>query len=122
MFFLLAIYGIQVFALYFLRDVLKAENPIKLTGDLLASITVALVIAALAGGWLGDRLGHTRMSYLASAIGALGCLLMLWARTPAAVHDLWNRPGGWHRSVPDRKLGLAQRAGSSLPKQASSWA
>ena len=85
MFFLLAIYGIQVFALYFLRDVLRAENPAKLTGDLLASITVALVVAALAGGWLGDRFGHTRMSYLASGIGALGCLLMLWARSPAAV-------------------------------------
>jgi MFS family permease len=65
--------------------VLAVENPIKLTGDLLASITVALVAAALAGGWLGDRFGHTRISYLASAIGALGCLLMLWARTPAAV-------------------------------------
>ncbi|OGO37426.1 MAG: hypothetical protein A2W35_16195 [Chloroflexi bacterium RBG_16_57_11] len=85
MFFLLAIYGIQVFALYFLRDVLKAENPVKLTGDLLASITLALIFAALAGGWLGDRLGHTRMSYLACAVGGLGCLSMLLARTPAAV-------------------------------------
>lgn len=85
LFFLVAIYGIQVFALYYLRDVLAVDNPVKLTGDLLAAITVALVIAALAGGWLGDRLGHIRMSYLASLIGALGCLLLLWARTPTAV-------------------------------------
>jgi MFS family permease len=85
MFFLLAIYGIQVFALYFLRDVLGAANPVKLTGDLLASITIALVLAALAGGWIGDRFGHTRMSYLASGFGTLGCLLMLFARTPSAV-------------------------------------
>jgi MFS family permease len=85
LFFLLAIYGIQVFAQYYLRDVLAVENPVKLTGDLLASITLALVFAALAGGWLGDRFGHVRMSYLASAIGALGCLLLLLARTPTTV-------------------------------------
>lgn len=85
LFFLLAIYGIQVFAQYYLRDVLAVENPVKLTGDLLASITLALVFAALAGGWLGDRFGHVRMSYLASAVGALGCLLLLLARSPAAV-------------------------------------
>jgi MFS family permease len=85
LFFLIAIYGIQVFALYYLRDVLAVENPVKLTGDLLATITIALVIAALAGGWLGDRFGHKGMSFLASGIGALGCLLMLWARTPTMV-------------------------------------
>jgi MFS family permease len=85
LFFLIAIYGIQVFAQYYLRDVLRVENPVQLTGDLLAAITVALVITALAGGWLGDRLGHKTISFLASGIGALGCLLLMLARTPAGV-------------------------------------
>ncbi|RPH60443.1 MAG: MFS transporter, partial [Chloroflexi bacterium] len=35
--FLLGIYGIQTFAQYYLRDVLRVENPVKTTGDLLAA-------------------------------------------------------------------------------------
>jgi MFS family permease len=31
---------------------------------------------------LGDRFGHRKIQYLASAIGTLGCLLLLMARTP----------------------------------------
>ncbi len=81
--FLSGVYGIQTFAQYYLRDVLAATNPIKLTGDLLASITLALVIFALAGGWLGDRLGHKKVLLAASFIGAAGCLLLLQVRTPA---------------------------------------
>ncbi len=81
--FLIGIYGIQVFAQYYVRDVLGADNPIQLTGDLLAAITLSLVVFALAGGWLGDRIGHRRVQLIASGIGVLGCLLLNWARTPA---------------------------------------
>jgi MFS family permease len=77
--FLLGIYDIQVFAQYYIRDVIPTDNPIKLTGDLLASITLALIACALLGGWLGDRIGHKRVQYVASGIGSLGCLLLLMA-------------------------------------------
>ena len=80
--FLLGIYNIQAFAQYYVQDVLAPPNPVKLTGDLMAAITMALIAFALLGGWLGDRLGHKRVLLVASAIGAIGCLLMLWARTP----------------------------------------
>jgi len=80
--FLLGIYDIQVFAQYYIRDVLKVPNPVELTGNLLAAITLALIVFALAGGWLGDRFSHKRMLYIASGVGALGCLLLLLARTP----------------------------------------
>ena len=80
--FLLGIYDIQVFAQYFIRDVIQTDNPVKLTGDLLASITLALIACALGAGWLGDRFGHRKVQYFASAIGTLGCLLLLLARTP----------------------------------------
>ena len=80
--FLLAVYGIQTFAQYYVQDVLKAADPPKLTGDLLAAIAVSLIIFALLGGWLGDRVGHIRMHYVAGAIATLGSLLMLFARTP----------------------------------------
>jgi len=80
--FLLGIYDIQVFAQYYIRDVIATDNPVKLTGDLLASITLALIACALAAGWLGDRFGHRRVQYVSSVIGALGCSLLLMARTP----------------------------------------
>ncbi|MBP1701019.1 MAG: hypothetical protein H6Q38_126 [Chloroflexi bacterium] len=83
--FLAGIYGIQVFALYYVRDVIGAANPIQLTANLLAVITVTLVFFALAGGWLGDRIGHQRIQYAASIIGVIGCLLMLAARTPTTL-------------------------------------
>jgi MFS family permease len=78
--FLVGIYDIQVFAQYYIRDVIPTDNPIKLTGDLLASITLALIACALFGGWIGDRIGHKRVQYAASAIGSLGCLLLMTAR------------------------------------------
>lgn len=81
--FLIGVYGIQVFAQYYVRDVLGAANPIKLTGDLLAAITLSLVAFAVAGGWLGDRIGHRRVQFTASAIGVVGCVLLNWARTPS---------------------------------------
>lgn len=83
--FMVGIYDIQVFAQYYIRDVIPTDNPIKLTGDLLASITLALIACALAGGWVGDRVGHKRVQYLASGIGALGCLLLLMARDPTSL-------------------------------------
>jgi MFS family permease len=78
--FLLGIYDIQVFAQYYIRDVIPTDNPIKLTGDLLASITLALIACAIAGGWIGDRIGHKKVQYVASGIGGVGCLLLLFAR------------------------------------------
>jgi MFS family permease len=79
---LLGIYGIQQFALYYIRDVLQVANPVRETGDLLAAITVGLVILALAGGWLADRFGAKRILTVASVVTAVGCLLLLLARTP----------------------------------------
>ena len=87
--FLLGIYDIQVFAQYYVRDVIRTPNPVQLTGDLLAVITLGLIVFALLGGWLGDRLGglagHKKILALAGGIAAAGCLLMLMARTPAGL-------------------------------------
>lgn len=85
LFYLAAIYGIQTFAQYYVRDVLAVPNPIALTGDLLAAITLTLIVFAMLGGWLGDRFGHRRMSLAASLVGAAGCFLMLGARTPVTL-------------------------------------
>lgn len=80
--FLIGVYGVQAFGQNYVRDVLAVPNPIRLTGDLLAVITLAVIVFAVFGGWLGDRFGHRLMSLAASLIGCLGCVLMVWARTP----------------------------------------
>lgn len=79
--FLLGIYGIQSFTQYYLRDVLQVPNPAQQTGDLLAAITLALIALAVAGGWLSDRFGAKPMMVVAGVVGAVGCLLLLLART-----------------------------------------
>ncbi len=77
--FLLGIYGVQAFGQYYLQDVLRVPDPPKQTGDLLASITIGLVVLVLAGGWLTDRFGAKRILYFASLCTASGMILMLLA-------------------------------------------
>jgi MFS family permease len=77
--FLLGIYGVQAFAQYYIQDVLRVPDPPKQTGDLLASITIGVVILVLIGGWLTDKYGAKRILYAASFTTALGMILMLLA-------------------------------------------
>ncbi len=83
--FLAGIFGIQVFALYYVRDVIGAPDPIRMTANLLAAIIIAVVIFAVAGGWLGDRIGHQHVQLVASVISVIGCILMLGARNPTTL-------------------------------------
>jgi MFS family permease len=61
------------------------ENPVQLTANLLAMIIIALMVFALGGGLLGDRIGHKRVLYLASVLGAVGSLLLIGAHTPTTL-------------------------------------
>ncbi|MBM3143628.1 MAG: SLC45 family MFS transporter [Chloroflexi bacterium] len=83
--FLIGIYAVQSFAQYFIRDVIVTSNPVKLTGDLMAAIALPLIAFAVAGGWIGDRVGHRRVLLIASAMGVLGNLAMMTARTSTHV-------------------------------------
>lgn len=83
--FLFGIYGIQAFAQYYVRDTLETENPVKLTGDLLATIVLTLIAFSILAGYLCDRFGRRPMHVAAAALTAVGSLLMLGAHTPAAV-------------------------------------
>jgi MFS family permease len=77
--FLLGIYGVQSFAQYYLQDVLRVPDPPKQTGDLLASLTVSLIILVLLGGWLTDKFGAKKILYLATFVASIGIFLMLFA-------------------------------------------
>jgi MFS family permease len=81
-FYLFGVYGIQVFAQYFVRDRMNVPNPVQATGDLMAAIVIALMVFAVGAGWLCDRWGRKRVQALAGAFGALGALLLLAAQTP----------------------------------------
>ena len=78
--FILGIYGLQAFAQYYLQDVLRVPDPPKQTGDLLAVLTISLVILVLIGGWLTDKYGAKRILYVATFIAAGGMFLMLFAK------------------------------------------
>jgi len=78
--FLAGIYGVQTFAQYYIRDVMRAANPVKATGDLMASLAIALVICSLIGGWLTDKIGARRVIYCASLISAIGAFLLVAAK------------------------------------------
>jgi MFS family permease len=78
--FLLGIYGVQAFAQYYLQDVLRVPDPPKQTGDLLAALTLSLIVLVLIGGWLADKFGPKRLLYIASVFAAVGMILMLSAR------------------------------------------
>lgn len=79
MLFLIGIYGMQVFAQYYLQDVLRVPDPPRQTGDLLAVLTLTLIVLVLLGGWLADRYGAKRILALGSLIAGGGMLLMLFA-------------------------------------------
>jgi MFS family permease len=77
--FLLGIYGMQAFAQYYLQDVLRVPDPPKQTGDLLAALTLTLILLVLIGGWLTDKYGAKRILVIGTFISAGGMLLMLFA-------------------------------------------
>ena len=77
---LLGIYGIQQFAQYYIRDVLRPENPARDTGLVLAAIIGALLVLAVIGGRLTDRFGERRVATVAVLLIAIGCPLLLLGR------------------------------------------
>ncbi len=78
--FLLGIYGVQSFAQYYLQDVLQVPDPPKQTGDLLAALTVSLIVLVLIGGWLTDKYGAKKVLYIATYIATAGIFLMVFAK------------------------------------------
>ena len=83
--FLIGVYGIQAFAQYFVRDKLQTDNPVKLTGDLMAVIVLSLIAFSILAGYLADRVGRKPLHVAAAVLVAIGSLLMMTAVTPAAV-------------------------------------
>jgi MFS family permease len=77
--FLIGIYGVQTFVQYYLQDVLRVPDPPRQTGDLLAVLTIAIVVLVLLGGWLSDKYGAKKVLYAATFIASIGLFLITFA-------------------------------------------
>ena len=80
MLFLLGIYGLQSFAQYYLQDVLRVPDPPKQTGDLLAALTISMILFTLVGGWATDKYGAKSILRIGTLVSAAGMFLLLLAR------------------------------------------
>jgi len=77
--FLAAVGSIQGFAQYYLGDVIRMENPATATTLLMASVAGFLVLSALGGGYLADRMGRKRLVVLSGLIAAAGTVVLLFS-------------------------------------------
>ncbi|MCH8230247.1 MAG: MFS transporter [Chloroflexi bacterium] len=75
---LAAMSSLQIYALFFLQDVVGLENPADGADVLVIIIVVAAGLAVVPAGWLADRLGRDKLFFFAGACGATGATLLLF--------------------------------------------
>ena len=75
---LAAMSSLQIYALFFLQDVVGLENPADGADVLVIIIVVAAGLAVVPAGWLADRLGRDKLFFFAGASGATGATLLLF--------------------------------------------
>jgi len=85
---LLGIYVVQSFAFYYVRDWLGIADAAAVTGNLMATIGVALTLLVFPAGWLSDRIGRWKLNLVASAIAAVGIFLLVFVRSVPAVYAM----------------------------------
>jgi MFS family permease len=80
-FFLFGLTAVQTFAMYFIKDKVGADDPVKATTDLMAALGVFLMLFAVLSGWLGGKVGYIKMLVIAGVLGITGSLLLLLAHS-----------------------------------------
>ena len=76
---LLGTYSLQSFGLYYLRDVVKVENPARTASSLIAIIAVMVMLSSYPSGALSSRWGRKRMSLLSCGVTALAMVVLVFA-------------------------------------------
>ena len=69
--------AVRTFAQNYIQDVLKADNPAALAGQLMTVLGVCVLIVVLPAGYLADRVGRKRLNVVSALLGAVGTIAML---------------------------------------------
>ncbi len=83
---LLGIYSVQAFAQYYIADRLGAADAAAVTGNLLATIGLALTLLVFPAGLLSDRFGRVRLNVFAGSLAALGLFLLVFVQSVATLY------------------------------------
>lgn len=73
--------ALQIYALYYLMDVVGISNPASVAGDLLVVVGICLLITAYPAGRLSDRIGRKPIVIASGIIGAVGIVVLFLSRT-----------------------------------------
>lgn len=73
-----AMSSMQVYALFFLQDVVGLENPAKGADRLVVVIVLAAGLTVLPAGWFADRVGRDKLFLIAGFNGAIAATLLMF--------------------------------------------
>lgn len=69
--------AVRTFAQNYIQDVLRADNPAALAGQLMTVLGLCVLLVVLPAGYLADRVGRKRLNVVSAFVGAAGTLAML---------------------------------------------
>ena len=76
-----AIYSFPTYGLFFLRDVVEAENPAETLSRMIPAIGGSLAVAVYAAGWVSDRIGRKPVVIAGAVAGAVSTSWLLLTDT-----------------------------------------
>ena len=76
-----AIYSFPTYGLFFLRDVVEAENPAETLSHMIPAIGGSLAVAVYAAGWISDRVGRKPVVIAGAVAGAVSTSWLLLTDT-----------------------------------------
>ena len=85
LFLMTAIYAFPTYGLFFLRDVVEADNPAQTLSHMIPTIGGSLAVAVYAAGWVSDRIGRKPVVITGAVAGAISTAWLLMVDTPSGV-------------------------------------
>jgi MFS family permease len=85
--FIAGLVNLSTFAIFYLQSRLgySQMQAAKPAAQLIQVVGVAIFLAALAGGWLGDRFGHRRLLFFSGIGAAAGVMILLLTKDLAII-------------------------------------
>jgi MFS family permease len=80
-----AIYSFPTYGLFFLQDVVEAENPAQTLSQMIPAIGGSVAVAVYVAGWVSDRIGRKPVVIAGAAAGAVSTSWLLLVDTPTGL-------------------------------------